>query len=141
MTTDEINALARAKAKGSNALERQWLLTLQRLQSTGLSDELTHVLIEASASPNLLDRLARRLGDDPAARIKLLMEDCDNSPHALPKWIDAMDALYAWLEERGRTASMEQVIGYISCSSAGAPDTDLKWTVLQMLDQYGMDRQ
>ncbi|MFA5256737.1 MAG: hypothetical protein WC360_01185 [Opitutales bacterium] len=141
MTKDEINALALKKARGSNALERQWTLTLARLCSSGLDDATIEMLAMASPGPAIMDRLTRHLGQDANAAARLLLAECDASAHGLPQWMEALDALYTWLEERSRTATLERALGYISCCCAAAPDADLKWTVGDMLRQFGMDRQ
>jgi len=139
MTTDEINALARDKSRGSVSLERQWALALTRLCSSGLDDALAKTLFHASPGPAIMDRLSRNLGGDPDGAARGLIARCDASAHGLSQWIGALDALYAWLEERSRTATLAHALGYIDCCAEAAPDADLKWTVGDMLSQHGMD--
>ncbi|MBN1404062.1 MAG: hypothetical protein JW942_06305 [Opitutales bacterium] len=140
MNEDDIRAIARERARGINALERQWLLSIGRLASIGLDGDVEKTIIGACKGPASLDRLLRRLGKDAAAELKLLMSECDQSVHGLGVWIEATEVIYDWLDDNKRTASLEQVLGYLSCCAAGSPDTDLKWTASEMLRQYGMDR-
>ena len=136
---DTVNVLAREKACGSLALQGQWRLALDRLASLGLPEAELVRLARACPSPGAASRLARLLAADPAGSLETLLRHCDGSSHGLPQWIEALDALYGWLERRSLVASLEASAGYIACSSAAAPEADLASTVLKMLDDYGMD--
>ncbi len=140
MNAEQISDLARIRSRGVNALERQWLVSLQRLSSAGLYEAGERSIATACHSPTALDSLLRRLGPNPAAELTRLLEECDASPQGLEQWLEAVECVYKWLDERSRKANLGQVVGYLSCCCAASPDTDLKWTASEMLRQYGMDR-
>lgn len=140
MTVESLTAIAKNKARGLSSLERQWLLALQRLYSAGLSEEVFSKLADAASSPQVANRLAKLLSGDARSGVEALFANCDASRHGLDQWLESLDALYTWLEKHGRKEGYEKCIGYISCSSEAAPEARLPWVVVQMLEQYGMDR-
>jgi hypothetical protein len=140
MTVETLSALAQQKARGSAALEKQWIVALHRLASSGVSDEVFTRLAGAGGSPAAISRLARLLSEDAEADAATLFANCDASCHGLDQWIDALDALYGWLEKRSRHETFSKSLGYLSCASQAAPDARLAWVAIQMLDQYGMDK-
>ena len=140
MTTEAMRQVAQSRAQGSAALEKQWLLALQRLASTGLGARDLERLCAAAASPTVISRLARLLSGDAPAALGTITESCDSSRHGLAQWLDALDALYAWLEAHSRTTPLGNACGYIACTSVAAPEENLAKAVRRMLDQYGMDR-
>jgi hypothetical protein len=140
MNAEKMHDHARIRSRGVNALERQWLVSLQRLSSAGLDEIGERSIATACQSPTALDSLLRRLGANPAGELKRLLEECDASPQGLEQWLVAVECVYKWLDERARKAELGQVIGYISCCSAANPDSDLARTAEDMLRQYGMDR-
>jgi hypothetical protein len=113
---------------------------MERLASTGLCEADLMRLFAASSTPAILSRLAGRLSGDAVAAFGAIKTSCDASSHSLPQWLDALDVVYAWLEERGRTTPLNNAVGYIACTSVAAPDENLAKAARRMLDQYGMDR-
>lgn len=140
MTVEILTALAHGKARGSAALEKQWVLALQRLASSGVTDAVFAKLAAAASSPSAVSRLARLLCGDAEAGSDVLFANCDASSHGLEQWIDALDSLSEWLEKHGRHETLMKCLGYISCASEGSPEVSLPWVVVQMLEQYGMDK-
>jgi hypothetical protein len=138
MTVDSLNTIAKSRAGGSTSLERQWVLALQRLASTGLGDAELEKIAASAASPSSVSRLARLFSEDDVSATELFLK-CDASHHGLDQWMAALDALYAWLEKSSRRENLSKCLGYVACTSEAMPDADLSWAVVAMLDQYGMD--
>ena len=68
----------------------------------------------------------------------------DESGYALGAWVIALLAAHGWLAERHLRANFGDTLEYVRCCATAAaggnvPLTDLRSTVLEMLDAYGID--
>ena len=134
-----MEALAGGKSGGASSALAQWRIALGRLLSTGVSDEEAERLLSAEKSPAALSRLARAMEGGGARASSAIFADCDASAHPLSDWLEGVDILLLFLEERGKRAGAIRASGYVSCSSAAAPEAKLPATVRAMLEQYGFD--
>ena len=73
----------------------------------------------------------------------LLVETADQAEQDWPEWAQAAAVLQRWLEARGRTASAERKLGYLTCTHDGYQPVatslrpPLAQAVVRMLEQYG----
>ena len=73
----------------------------------------------------------------------LLVETADQAEQDWPEWARAAAVLQRWLEARGRTASAERKLGYLTCTHDGYQPVatslrpPLAQAVVRMLEQYG----
>jgi hypothetical protein len=73
----------------------------------------------------------------------LLVETADQAEQDWPEWARAAAVLQCWLEARGRTASAERKLGYLTCTHDGYQPVatslrpPLAQAVTRMLEQYG----
>lgn len=73
----------------------------------------------------------------------LIVETADHAEQDWPEWARAAAVLQRWLEERGRNASAERKLGYLTCTFDGqkaipsALRPTLPVAVSRMLTQYG----
>lgn len=135
----EIRELAKKRSGGSRAVAAQWELALTRLVSTGPGDDDAKNIFHAARSPSQLSRLAAMLGGGEGRALRGLIASCDESAHSLSDWLDALDVLLAWLDERHIRVTAVRAAGYVSCSSQAAPGESLPSTVKRMLEDYGFD--
>ena len=95
-------------------------------------------------APTALAWLEANLFEADDARVRLLLEEVDDSTYSLREWIDALVVMGEWLDARGLKAGIEDQIGFVSCANAsagaGASISVLSGIVSDMLDQYGFER-
>lgn len=139
MDTLEIHDLSGKRSAGSRAAAAQWELALARLVSTGADEADAKCAFRAAKSPSQLSRLATMLGNGEGRALRDLIASCDESTHSLSDWLDALDVLHNWLEERHIRATAVRQIGYVACSSESAPEEALTPMVKRMLEDYGFD--
>jgi hypothetical protein len=140
MTEAQLMTMALTKARNSTALEHEWSAALARMASSGVSDGNMQRLFEASASPVVFSRLARMISGDADDKFAAIAKACDRSCHSLEEWLEAIDAVFGWLENRSRTTTLENAIGYVACTSAVSNNENLPQSVKKMLEEYGVDR-
>lgn len=68
----------------------------------------------------------------------------DESDYDTQQWVEALFALWTWLEDRSMELSLDDQFGYVSCAvesiGAGASYQNLSSLVEEMLATYGCDR-
>jgi len=139
MTEAELKTAAVAKARGSAALEKAWLTAILRMASTGICDDSLRKLSGASSSPVAFSRLAARIASDVDSNVSKIANACDQSCHSLEDWLEAIDAIYDWLEKRSRATPFYNAVGYVACASEVSKNESLPKAVKKMLDEYGVD--
>jgi len=139
MTETVLKAMAAARARGSAALEREWLAAISRMDSTGVSEGSLRRLLDASASPVAFSRLAKRIAGDADENCAKLFDACKKSDCCLGEWLASVDAYYGWLEKRARTAPFASAVGYVACAAEVSKCGNLPATVEKMLDEYGVE--
>lgn len=105
--------------------------------------ETTSFWAQFADSPCLLAYLEAHFeGVDALQRV--LLEEADNSDFSLHQWVESLVVLSQWLEVHGFSLSIEDHIGYVSCSVAsagpGANLSHLPSLVHDFLEQYGCER-
>ena len=119
-------------------------LIAQRLRSAGLVEPAVREILANAPGPGFASRLAGLLTvkRDPSAQevYNAFRHAVDDSDYPLGAWFQSLEAFYAWLGSRNRTAAFDDAVDYIGCCAAadntGHPLPDL---VRMMLEEYGFE--
>ena len=80
---------------------------------------------------------------EPSNRARFL-DEVDESSFSLQQWVEALNRLVCWLDQRELRLKLEDQIGYVSCAaesaSVGPGFSDLPELLDEMLETYGCDR-
>lgn len=67
----------------------------------------------------------------------------DNSRYSLTEWVEALESIYLWLENKNKSANFDFVLQYLSCSAQAVENKAIlpsfSQLVDEMLNSYGFD--
>ena len=127
------------------SLTKSWAMALEttwvKVGSSFADAESFIHCAKAFPSPDKLLEFSELV--DGAAEMKQLLQAIDDSIHPLKEWLTAFDLMNSWLMQNRRKASIEKLIGYLSCCSKSvanfSPAPELSEVTREMLDLHGMD--
>lgn len=87
--------------------------------------------------------LAEQFKDEVPALEKRLLQEVDESSFSLSDWLDSLDILYYWLNQRALVLSLHEGLGYVSCAAKSVGNSSslvhLPSLVYDFLEQYGCE--
>lgn len=150
----DLRGLAERKALDCGGDAVGWQNALMRsyrvFSEQPMSDQEFTQLVDACRKPGQVVLLAREYfrfkKSDPAqgSAHRFFLKEVDDSEFEMSQWIEAIEFLFSWLEQRKKAADFKTICGYLNCC-AQAPDNKLHQryfvdVLKDFLDRYGFER-